>query len=160
MYDTMLARFTFEDNKQIEWDGKSRNAYNTYGTGRGVVIFGTQGSVFVNRGHYKLFDRKGKLLEEVSSGGIEEGVALGGGGDMSTVHVMNFFDTIRDKATPNAPIDDANVSMAMVHYANVSSRIKQNFEVDPIRGTMFNNEAMKHWSKPYEESWKSKFVSL
>lgn len=160
MYDTMLARFTFEDNKQIEWDGKSRNAYNTYGTGRGVVIFGTEGSVFVNRGHYKLYDRKGKLLEEVSSGGVEGGVSLGGGGDMSTVHVMNFFDAIRDKATLNAPIDDANVSMAMVHYANVSSRIKQNFEVDPIRGTMFNNEAMKHWSKPYEESWKSKFMTL
>ena len=49
---------------------------------------------------------------------------------MSTLHVMNFFDAIRGKAVANAPIDDASVSMAMVHYANVSSRIKQNFEVD------------------------------
>jgi hypothetical protein len=73
---------------------------------------------------------------------------------------MNFFDTIRGKAKPNAPIDEANVSMAMVHYANVSSRIKQNFEVDPVKGTMYSSEAMKHWSKPYEKSWESKFLSL
>ena len=44
---------------------------------------------------------------------------------MSTLHVMNFFDAIRGKAIANA-IDDANISI-MVHYANVSSRIKQNF---------------------------------
>jgi len=160
MYDTMLARFTFEDNKLIEWDGKSRNAHNTYGGGRGVIIYGSDGSVFVDRGHYKLFDRRGKLVEEVSSNGDEGGVALGGGGDMSTLHVMNFFDTIRDKAKPNAPIDEANISMAMVHYANVSSRINQNFEVDPQRGTMLSNEAMKHWGKPYEPSWESRFLKL
>ncbi|NJB35067.1 MULTISPECIES: Gfo/Idh/MocA family protein [Flavobacteriaceae] len=160
MYDTMLARFTFEGNKQIEWDGKSRNAYNTYGSGRGVIIYGTEGTVFVNRGHYRLFDRKGQLVEEVSSGGEEGGVALGGGGDMSTLHVQNFFDAIRGKTKLYAPIEDANISMAMVHYANVSSRIKQNFEVDDIKGTMFNRDAMNHWGKPYEESWKSKFLTL
>ena len=79
---------------------------------------------------------------------------------MSTIHVMNFFDAIRDKAVANASIDDANISMAMVHYANVSSRIKQNFEVDYQKGTMFNSNAMKHWGKPYEESWKNKFLTL
>ena len=158
MYDTMLARFSFEDNKVIEWDGKSRNAYNTYGSGRGVVIYGTEGSVFVNRGHYKLFDRNANLVEKVSSGGKEGGVALGGGGDMSTLHVMNFFETIRGKSSLNAPIADANISMAMVHYANVSSRIKQNFEVDDIKGTMFNRDAMEYWGKPYEESWKKLFL--
>ena len=51
---------------------------------------------------------KGKLIEEVSSGGKRGGVALGGGGNMSTIHVMNFFDAIRDKAVANASIDDAN----------------------------------------------------
>lgn len=158
MYDTMLAKFTFEDNKQILWDGKSRNAYNTYGSGRGVIIYGTNGSVFVNRELYKLFDRSGKLIEVISSDGQEGGVALGGGGDMSTLHVMNFFETIRGKATANAPIYDANISMAMVHYGNISYRINQNFEIDANKGTMFNRAAMEHWQKPYQESWKSKFM--
>jgi len=160
MYDTMLARFTFEDDKIIEWDGKSRNAYITYGGGRGTIIFGSEGSVFVDRNHYKLFNRSGKLIEEVSSSGNEGGIALGGGGNMSTQHVMNFFDTIRGKATSNAPIDDANISMAMVHYANVSSRINENFKVNDRNGKMLNDNAMKLWNKPYEPSWKNRFLKL
>nr|WP_297919144.1 Gfo/Idh/MocA family oxidoreductase [uncultured Allomuricauda sp.] len=160
MYDTMLARFIFENNKQIEWDGKSRNGFNTYGSGRGVIIYGTEGSVFVNRGVHRIYDRRGELIEESKGTSNEAGVALGGGGNMSTTHVMNFFDTIRGKASANAPIDDANISMAMVHYANVSSRIGQNFEIDSKKGTMFNRDAMQHWGKPYEDSWKKKFMEL
>ena len=160
MYDTMLARFIFENNKQIEWDGKSRNGFNTYGSGRGVIIYGTEGSVFVNRGVHRIYDRRGELIAESKGTSNEAGVALGGGGNMSTTHVMNFFDTIRGKASANAPIDDANISMAMVHYANVSSRIGQNFEIDSKKGTMFNRDAMQHWGKPYEDSWKKKFMEL
>lgn len=158
MYDTMTAKFTFENNKLIEWDGKSRNAFNTYGSGRGVIIYGTEGSVFVNRGHYKLYDRGGKLVEEVSGSGQEEGTALGGGGDMSTLHVMNFFEAVRGKETLKAPIDDANISMAMVHYANVAARINQKFDINSTTGIMYNKDAMNLWSKPYETSWKTKFM--
>lgn len=32
MYDTMLANYYFPGNKVIQWDGKSRNGYNTYGS--------------------------------------------------------------------------------------------------------------------------------
>ncbi|MDP5228869.1 MAG: gfo/Idh/MocA family oxidoreductase, partial [Cellulophaga sp.] len=158
MYDSMQAKFTFEGNKQIQWDGNSRNAFNTYGSGRGTIIYGTEGSVFVNRGHYKLYDRGGKLVEEVNGSGQEEGTALGGGGDMSTIHVMNFFETIRGKETAKAPIDDANISMAMVHYANVASRINQKFDINSTTGIMYNKDAMALWGKPYEESWKDKFL--
>ncbi|MDZ7692224.1 MAG: Gfo/Idh/MocA family oxidoreductase [Balneolaceae bacterium] len=50
MYDTMYATFEYPDDKVINWDGKSRNGLNTYGSGRGTIIYGTEGSVFVNRG--------------------------------------------------------------------------------------------------------------
>ncbi len=50
MYDSMEARFTFSDGQVIEWDGQSRNGYNKYGYGRGTVIYGSEGSVYVDRG--------------------------------------------------------------------------------------------------------------
>jgi len=59
MYDSMEARFTFSDGQVIEWDGQSRNAYNKYGRGRGTIIYGSEGSVFVDRGGYEVFDLKG-----------------------------------------------------------------------------------------------------
>jgi predicted dehydrogenase len=153
MYDDMEATFKFADNKVIKWDGKSRNSYSTYGTGRGTVIYGTEGSVFVDRGQYKLYDRKGKLIKEFDSASNEAGTALGGGGDTSTKHVQNLFDTIRGKAKLTAPIDDASKSMAMVHYANIAYRINKGFDIDDKTGMMYDREAMKLWSRTYESGW-------
>lgn len=156
MYDTMEATFKFEGNKVIKWDGKSRNGYNTYGGGRGTIVYGSEGSVFINRGTYRLYNRTGELIGEAQSTSSEAGTALGGGGDMSTTHVMNFFDTIRGKEELQAPIDDATVSMAMVHYGNVAYRVNRAFDIDPTNGRMLDDEAMKLWGREYAKGWKPK----
>jgi predicted dehydrogenase len=154
MYDDMEATFKFQDDKVIKWDGKSRNSYSTYGAGRGTIIYGTEGTVFVDRGKYILYDRKGVIIKESKTTSNESGTALGGGGDTSTLHVQNLFDTIRGKAKLSAPIDDASKSMALVHYANIAYRINNGFDIDPKSGAMFNREAMKLWSRTYEPGWE------
>ncbi len=127
MYDTMDATFKFNDNKSIKWDGRSRNGYDTYGSDRGTIIYGSEGSVYVNRNEYIVYDRAGKVVKDYKSASKESGIALGGGGSASTIHAENFFNAIRGKEKLNAPIDDASVSMAMVHYANVAYRINNGF---------------------------------
>lgn len=154
MYDTMDATFRFAGDKVIKWDGKSRNGYDTYGGGRGTIIYGSEGAVFVDRGKYILYDRSGKILRDSKSDSKEAGTALGGGGDMTTSHVMNFFDGIRGKAKLNAPIDDAAVSMAMVHYSNIAYRIGKGFDIDNVTGQMFDRDAMQLWSREYEPGWE------
>ena len=156
MYDDMEATFKFADNKLIKWDGKSRNSYSTYGGGRGTVIYGTEGSVFVDRSKYILYDRKGKVVKQYDSASKEAGNALGGGGDTSTKHVQNLFDTIRGKTKLTAPIEDASKSMAMVHYANIAYRINEGFDIDDKTGMMYNRDAMKLWSRTYESGWEPK----
>ncbi|WP_282122040.1 Gfo/Idh/MocA family protein [Algibacter mikhailovii] len=154
MYDTMNAKFEFDDNKSIVWDGKSRNGYSTYGAGRGTIIYGSEGTVFVDRGVYRLYDRKGELVETVENASKEGGLALGGGGGISTLHVENFFNAIRGKSSLMAPIDDAAISMALVHYGNVAYRIDKNFKVDSKTGKMLDKDAMKLWSREYAEGWE------
>lgn len=154
MYDTMHARFRFEDDKIIEWDGKSRNGYDTYGSGRGTIVYGSEGSVFVNRSKYVLYDRGGKMIKDNKSAASEPGTALGGGGDMTTKHVINFFDAIRGKAKLTAPIDDANISMALVHYSNIAYRIGKGFDIDDKTGRMYDSEAMKYWGREYAPDWE------
>jgi len=156
MYDTMDATFEFPGDKIIKWDGKSRNNYNTYGSDRGTVIYGTEGTVFVNRDKYMLYNRQGELIRERESTTDEAGNALGGGGDMSTKHIQNFFDGVRGKAELNAPIDDASISVAMVHYANIAYRINSGFDIDDKTGYMFNKEAMDLWHRTYEPGWEPK----
>ena len=157
MYDDMEATFKFDDNKVIKWDGKSRNNYKTYGTGRGTIIYGSEGSVYVDRRKYILYDRNGKIIRDSKSVSNEAGNALGGGGATSTKHVQNLFDTIRGKAQLTAPIDDASKSMAMVHYANIAYRIKKGFDINQNTGMMFDREAMALWSRTYEPGWDFKF---
>ena len=155
MYDTMDATLRFAGDKIIKWDGRSRSGHNTYGLGdRGTIIFGSEGTVFVDRGKYILYDRNGKILKESSGSSTEAGTALGGGGDMTTGHVLNFFDTIRGKAKLTAPIDDASKSMAMVHYSNIAYRIGKGFDIDEQSGRMYDRDAMKLWKRTYEPGWE------
>ncbi|TKG93806.1 twin-arginine translocation signal domain-containing protein [Puteibacter caeruleilacunae] len=156
MYDTMEAFFRFQDQKVITWDGKSRNGFNTYGAGRGTIIYGTEGTVWVDRNGYKQFDRGGKLVKDSKSASQEAGTALGGGGDMSTQHAENFFNTIRGKAELNSPILEGAISQAMTHYANIASRIGKGFEIDTVTGKAFDRDAMKLWSREYEKGWEPK----
>lgn len=156
MYDTMYATFHFAGNKTINWDGKSRNGLNTYGAGRGTIIFGTEGSVFVDRDRYKLFDRDGKLIREKISENPDSGTALGGGGDMSTLHVQNFYDAIRGKTKPNAPIDEGAKSTLLCHLANIAYRVNGPLTLDTATGQVNEAAGKKLWSREYEMGWEPK----
>ncbi|WP_142785498.1 Gfo/Idh/MocA family protein [Changchengzhania lutea] len=158
MYDTMEASFRFDGDKEIQWDGRSRDGYDKYGAGRGTIVSGSNGSVFIDRSGYRLYDLKGKIIKENISGKTEAGNAVGGGGDLSTLHTTNFFDAIRGKAELNSPIDEGAISQLLTHYANIASRIGDTFEVDEDTGRIFNREAMKLWSRTYEPGWEIKPV--
>lgn len=156
MYDTMEATFKFSNNRIIQWDGYSRNGYDKYGKGRGTIIYGSKGSVFIDRGGFTLYDLKGDIIKEVKSSTDEDALALGGGGGITTMHTINFFETIRGKETLNSPIDEGAVSQMLTHYANISSRIGKPFDVDKTTGRIFDREAMKLWSRTYEPGWEPK----
>ena len=156
MYDTMDANFYFPGGKLIKWDGKSRSGHKTYGSGRGTIIYGSEGSVYVDRGGYTLYDRKGKELRTRKSGGQEAGTALGGGGDMTTIHIGNFLDAVRGKAKQNSTIAEGAISTNLCHYANISSRMNNaRLEIDPATG-MFKKKKInkKYWSREYEKGWE------
>lgn len=158
MYDTMDATFQFDGDKTIQWDGKSRNGHSTYGkSGRGTVIYGTEGTVHVDRDAYQLFDRGGKLIRESKSGGSEGGTQLGGGGDMSTTHVVNFFEAIRGKEKQNSPIHEGRKSTLLCHLANIAYRTGEVLECDSANGHIKNSKKAKNlWSREYEKGWEPK----
>jgi predicted dehydrogenase len=156
MYDTMDASFIFPGGKIIRWDGKSRNNYKTYGADRGTIIYGSEGSVYVDRGIYKLYDRSGKLIKDSRSELAEAGTALGGGGDMTTLHVENFFDAIRGKTKPKSPVDEGAKSTHMCHLANIAYRTGKELVCDPENGHILDEEAMKLWGRTYEPGWEPK----
>ncbi|WNJ17344.1 Gfo/Idh/MocA family oxidoreductase [Pontibacter sp. G13] len=161
MYDTMDANFTFEGEKTIKWDGKSRNGFGTYKAGRGTIIYGTEGTVWMDRGGYKMYDRSGKLVNEAKMNGNEGGTNLGGGGDLTTRHVRNFFESIRGKEKLNSPITEGAVSTQLCHYANISYRLgNAALEIDPQTGHFAKGKVMKqYWGRDYEKGWEPPRIS-
>ncbi len=149
MYDTMDATFKFADKKVLKWDGKSRNGYNTYGNYRGVIIYGSEGTVNVDPFGYKLYDREGGLLKEKKRESETE--------DGTIAHISNFFNAIRGKEKLNSPIEIGVVSNLLANYANIAYRIGKPFEVDAETGRIFDREAMKLWSRDYEPGWEPVF---
>ena len=152
MYDSIEATYRF-GNKTITWDGKSRNGYNTYGSDRGVLIYGSEGVVFVNRSKYIVYNRGGEVIRDSGNVSNESGTALGGGGDMTTLHAENLFNAIRGNGKLHAPIDEAVLSAALVNYTNVSYRIDSGFDVAKD-GKIKDPEGMKLWGRSYEKGWE------
>ncbi|GAB3990027.1 Gfo/Idh/MocA family oxidoreductase [Spirosoma daeguense] len=154
MYDTMDATFRFPGDKIIKWDGNSRNGQKTFGSDRGTYIYGTNGTVYVDRDGYTLYSREGKVVKDSKSKGSEAGTALGGGGDMTTRHVVNFFEAIRGKEKQASPIAEGAKSTLLCHLANIAFRTKKSFAVDTKNGHIKDAEAMKFWSRQYEKGWE------
>lgn len=159
MYDTMDATYRFAGDKIIKWECQCRNGYKTYGSGRGTIIYGTNGSVYVDRDGYRLYSREGKLLNERKAQGTEAGTALGGGGDMTTRHVVNFFEAIRGKEKQNAPIEEGAKSVLLCHLANIAARTNSELTIDETNGHIRDKKAMKLWSRDYEKGWEPPIVT-
>lgn len=156
MYDTMLASFHFANGSTIQWDGASRNNHPAFHKGgRGTIIYGTEGSAYVDRGGYALYDRGGKLTKSQQGAGNEGGTQTGGGGDMSTIHVVNFFNSIRGTETQASPIEEGAKSSLLCHLANMAYRVYDQLKCDPKNGHILNNnDAKKLWSRSYEKGWE------
>ena len=159
MYDTMEAKFEFPNNLKIDWNCHSRNSYyKKMMGGRGTVIYGSNGSAFINRQGYSIYDLDGKEIKNSVSSDNESRTQLGGGGNMTTKHFRNFFKSIRESAELNSPIDDAVISQSMVHYANLAHRSGKSFKIDPKNGNVLDKKIKKKfWSRKYEKGWDIDF---
>jgi len=157
MYDTMDVTMKYPGGKTIRWDGRSRTGHSIYGDGRGNVAYGTEGTVTISRNGYQVFDLRGKLLKEENEATESVTTGMGGGGDITTKHIQNFFQTIRGEAKPNSVLKEAAESSHLNHLANIAYKSGKNLKVDPANGHILDEEVMKkYWTREYEPGWEPK----
>ncbi|WP_139956921.1 Gfo/Idh/MocA family protein [Flavicella sediminum] len=158
-YDTQMASYEFEDGKMITWDGRSCNSYKPTG-GRGATIFGTEGSIVLDRGKYELFDIRGKKIssKKENQQGTSNNTADTRGFDGLTVnHMKNFANAILKGEKLNAPIADGAISTQLCHLGNIAQAVGESLDVDPKTGRILKNKkANKLWKRDYEKGWEPK----
>lgn len=110
-----------------------------------VAFYGDNGSMEVHGSGYKIFDLKGKLVDEGS----------GRGGDVD--HIANFLDCIRTGEKPNSEIEEGQKSTLLCHLGNIAYRVGRVINFDPsTRRIVDDEEAQGYWGREYREGWEPK----
>jgi predicted dehydrogenase len=151
-YDTQIVNYEFGNDKMITWEGRSCNGQPYFGRGRGAMIYGTKGSILLDRNGYLLYDLKGNLLNEQKEGEISATTDTIGVGNLDVLHMNNFFRAITHGENLNSPVEDINNSNLICHLGNISQKMGRSliFENDRIKN---DNAAMEMWGREYANGW-------
>ena len=141
--DTTLASYDF-GSVGLMWDGSSCHP-RAQEKLPFVTFYGDNGSLENHGGGYKIFDPKGKLIEEKNGPGGEK------------IHFENFFAAIREGTPLNSEIQEGHWSTLLCHLGNIAWRTRQDLSTDPENGHILKNpEAMKLWKREYRKGWEPK----
>ncbi len=155
--DNQQVTFKFADDKFITWTGHSRGIMKPQRPGRGVTIYGSKGSIQLDRNFYKLYDLQGNPIKfefEKSASATTNTQGIGG---LDVDHVANFFAGIRSDESLHAEINDASISTMLCHLGNMAQDAGETLKVDSSSGKVLNNEkAMENWKREYENGWEPK----
>jgi len=153
--DNQQVTYTFADDKFLTWTGHSRGMIKPERPGRGSTIYGSKGSIMLDRNFYKLFDLDGNLIKEELEGAESATTNTRGEGQLDVNHIANFFSGIREDKSLNSEIKDASISTMLCHLGNMAQDAGETLKIDSTSGKIINNEkAMESWKRTYAEGWE------
>jgi predicted dehydrogenase len=155
-YDTLVTSFEYDD-RMITWEGMSCQGKQYYGRSRGSTIHGTEGTVLVDRDGYQVFSLDDKLIQEFSTQKTTTTQDLQSIDAMTTQHFQNLLNGIRTGEKLRAPIEEANVSITMLHLSNIAWKLDRTLHLDKQNGHILGDEkAMAMCRREYAEGWEPK----
>jgi hypothetical protein len=153
--DNQQVTYTFANNKFLTWTGHSRGHLKPTRPGRGSTIYGSKGSIMLDRNFYQLFDLDGNLLKEELEGAVSATTNTRGEGQLDVNHIGNFFEGIRQDKSLNADIKDASISTMLCHLGNMAQDAGETLKIHATTGKIINNnKAMETWKRTYANGWE------
>ena len=92
-------------------------------TGEGVEFCGTQGRLYIDRGHYE-FHPLGRNAQPT---------VVKASSDIDLDHVENFLESVRSRKLPNGDVLAGHRSAQASHLGNISYIEKRRIDFDPVR---------------------------
>jgi predicted dehydrogenase len=153
--DNQQVTFQYPDDKFITWTGHSRGLIQPTQPGRGTTIYGSKGTVQLDRNFYKLFDLQGNLIKSEFENAISATTDTTGQGQLDVNHISNFFDAIRYDKSLHAEIKDASISTLLCHLSNMAQDAGETLRIDQNTGKVLNHKkAMNAWKREYAPDWE------
>ncbi len=155
--DTQTISWDFAEGKTMNWEGRSCNDYPVEGKSRGVLIYGTEGSAFLDGNNYIIYDKNKKIVKSAKSDEVVDptNTISGSGVGMDTAHVSNFIETVRGNQQLTCPIEEGYKSVILLLLGNIAWRTGRELNCDPANGHILKDvDAMKLWRREYEPGWE------
>ena len=154
--DNQQVTFKYQDGKFITWTGHSRGLIQPKQPGRGVTIYGSKGSIQLDRNFYKLYDLGGNLIKYEKEGAVSKTIDSRGQGGLDENHIGYLFDSIRYNKSLNAEIKDASISTHLCHLANLAQDLGETLRINTKTGKILNNIVDNYWKREYAPGWEPK----
>jgi predicted dehydrogenase len=157
-YDTQLASFEFAGGKLLNWEGRSCNKMDVHKRpgGRGVWLYGTNGTAVVDRAGFTIYDASNKIIQEESEKNSKNSADKLGITGMDNYHMDNLLDAIKTGVPLNSPVSEAVISTNMCHFGNMAQRLGKTLAINPATGRPNDSQAMSMWARKYEKGWEIK----
>ncbi len=163
--DTLAVCFEFASGRLVTFNHFESNGNPIMATDEnyralGYVEYrGTQGTCYVYDNRYIIKPEKPGQFQSKEPRAKEEVYQLEGEAqqnmDATALHAQNFIDCMRSRKRPNTDVEEAHLSTAMSHLANISLKTRQRLEWDAENERITNNEAANELlSVAYREPWK------
>ena len=150
------------------------NAHGPDGRGYGIEFFGTDGTMYLNRGGFEIRPETGgtpvaprpgyqRILDqktpdrrrrEWSSGEGRSKFVTAPGSDQHFVHVLNFLDCVRSRKKPNSEVEIGHRSTSTPHLGNIALRLGRRIRWDGVKERVLgDDEANGLLQREYRKPW-------
>ncbi len=138
--DTHIVNFSYPD-RTIVWEHRLWSTRGIEGRSAAAAFYGENGTLIVDRGGWKVYDRKESITSETS--------------EQARVHCRNFIDCIKTRQMPAADIKIGHLSSALCHLGNIAYRVGREVIFDPA-GMDFgdDDEVNALLGREYRKPWE------
>ncbi|TAE52212.1 MAG: gfo/Idh/MocA family oxidoreductase [Bacteroidetes bacterium] len=156
--DTQVITLEFPNGKAMTWEGRSCNNLPIEGSGRGVIFYGTTGSMIYPGGdEFSFYDMDNKLIKAWKSSEVVDAAnPISPFERLDVGHLENFVAAIRGESGLNSPIAEGYASTLLPMLGNIAQRSGKTLICDPATGRPNDADALKLWSRSYQPGWEMK----
>jgi len=174
--DTILAVYEYP-GFVMTYENRSGNGYVPDGRGYGILFYGTDATLFVDRAGYEIIPETGgqdsdpvpaylREMKEAQSTvqpwerprRMRPGrtiYARGEGSDQNLAHTRNFLDCLKTRNRPNSDVEIGHASTTAAHLGNVAFRSGRKIQWDAKKEQVIGDAAANAFvTREYRGPWK------
>jgi len=136
----------------MRFSNRVTNGHGPDGHGYGIQFYGTDGTLFIDRGGYTLWPEAARVgPERVYSSAVTHGE----GSAQHYPHVQNFLECVKSRQKPNSDVETTHRSTSAPHLGNIAFKLGRKLTWDAQQETFLGDaEANRLLTKEYRKPWK------